>query len=102
MLSLEEHIEYYVTPDAHAVLAGSGTDVRDLVARYLDGDLGDPSEIVALVNDEIAGSASLVGLVGRYVLEPGKVIIIRRRQSGMVFVMDGASILTSLGLPYFV
>lgn len=92
----DQPIEYYVTPDAHALLAGSDAAVEALVTRYLDGDLGDPGEIVQLVNEEVARSASLTGLVGRYVLGPGKVIIIRRRQSGMVFVMDGASVLACL------
>ncbi len=92
----EDPIEYYVTPDAHALLAGSGADVEALVTRYLAGDLGDLNEIVKLINEEVARSASLTGLAGRYVLGPGKVIIIRRRQSGMVFVMDGASILACL------
>lgn len=50
--------------------------MRALVARYLEGDLGDLDEIVELVNEEVARSANLTGLVGRYVLGPGKVIII--------------------------
>ena len=102
MLPSEDPIEYYVTPDAHVLLVGSDVEVEALVARYLDGDLGDLNEIVELVNGEVARSASLTGFVGRYVLGPEKVIIIRRRQSGTVFVMDGASILASLESSGFV
>ena len=84
----------FVAADARALLRQARVDPEALIRRYLSGDLGTPSPMSKLMNDQMKGSA---GTVGRYELDGHGVILIRRRRSGIVCVMDGASVLSSLG-----
>ena len=86
-------ITYIVTPDAEALLRQARVDPEALVHRYLDGDFGEPTRMTALMNAQMEGST---GRVGRYEVGDHGVIIIRRRRSGLVCVMDGASVLSFL------
>ena len=90
----DQDITYIVTPDAEALLRQAHVDPETLVHRYLDGDLGEPTRIIELMNAQMEGPT---GQIGRYKLGDQGVILIRRRRSGMITVMDGASVLTSLG-----
>ena len=87
-------ITYIVTPDAEALLRQARVDPETLIHRYLFGDLGEPTRMIELMNAQMEGPT---GQIGRYKLGDQGVILIRRRRSGMVTVMDGASVLTSLG-----
>lgn len=86
-------ITYIITPDAEALLRQVRLDPEVLIHRYLGGDLGEPTRITALMNEQIESRANHIG---RYELEGDGVIIVRRRRSGMVSVMDGASVLPFL------
>ena len=90
----DQDTTYIVMPDAEALLRQERVDPETLIHRYLDGDLGEPTRMIELMNAQMDGPT---GQIGRYALGDQGVILIRRRRSGMVTVMDGASVLTSLG-----
>lgn len=50
--------------------------------------------MIELMNAQMAGPTEQIGC---YALDDQGIILIRRRRSGMVSVMDGASVLNSLG-----
>ncbi len=90
----DQDTTYIVMPDAEALLRQARIDPETLIHRYLDGDLGEPTRMIELMNAQMDGPT---GQIGRYALGDQGIILIRRRRSGMVSVMDGASVLTSLG-----
>ena len=90
----DQDTTYIVTPDAEALLRQARVDPETLIHRYLDGDLGEPTRMIELMNAQMDGPT---GQIGRYELGDQGIILIRRRRSGVVSVMDGASVLTSLG-----
>ena len=90
----DQDTTYIVTPDAEALLRQARIDPETLIHRYLDGDLGEPTRMIELMNAQMDGPT---GQIGRYTLGDQGVVLIRRRRSGMVSVMDGAFVLTSLG-----
>ena len=87
---MKGEISYIITPDAEVLLRQARLDPEALIHRYLGGDLGEPTRITTLMNAQIESHAEQLG---RYELEGYGVIIVRRRRSGMVCVMDGASVL---------
>lgn len=89
----KQDITYLVTPDAEALLRQARVDPETLIHRYLDGDLGEPTRMIERMNAQMDGP---IGQIGRYALGRHGVILIRRRRSGMVAVMDAASVLTAL------
>ncbi len=89
-----QDIPYIVMPDAAALFRQARVNPETLIHRYLDGDLGEPTRMIERMNAQIDGQA---GSIGRYTLGDQGVILIRRRRSGMVSVMDGSSVLTAVG-----
>ncbi len=89
----EQEVPYFVTPEAEALLRQARVDPRVLIRRYLRGDLGAPTRSIRLMNAQIAEGA---GQVGRYELGTHGALVLRRRRSGVVCVMDAASVLPFL------
>lgn len=89
-------ILFIVTPKAEALLKQARIDPEGLIRRYLDGDFGKPRPITLLMNAHMNDPSEQVG---RYELDGHGVIIVRRRRSGIICVMDGASVLSSVGGP---
>ena len=94
MKTMKADITYIVTPDAEVRLRQARVDPEMLIHRYLGGDLGTPSQMTTLMNAQMQGGT---GQIGRYELGNDGVVIIRRRRSGMVCVMDGSSVLPFVG-----
>lgn len=89
----DKDITYVIMPDAEALLRQARVDPEVLIHRYLDGDLGTPTRMTKLMNAQMKSPTEQIG---RYELDDHGAVIIRRRRSGMVCVMDRASVLSFL------
>ncbi len=94
MTAIDEELLWVLDAGAHALLSKARVDPRDLLRRYVRGDLGEPTPLMRQLNADLAARSAPMGL---YVWDGLGAVVLRGSRSGTICIMDAETVLASLG-----